>query len=109
QVMCGNKEVARAYGQPGADLPVNLEAGLFRIGNRTVPICVTVSDGSRSRNTNRADLAGPEKIFGNLCRRRHTRYGNKRERLQLIYGALRASAIRRQICIWENGRTLRIR
>src|SRR5213593_323499 len=109
QVMRGHKQVAGAYRQPAADLPIDLEAGLFRIGNRTVPIGVTVSDGSRSMNTRRDDLARPEEISGNLCRCRHTRYGNERECEQFIYGALRASAIRRQIGVRKNGWTLWVR
>src|SRR4030095_1977634 len=108
QVMCGDKEVAGANREPASDFPINLEAGLLRIRNGTVPICVTVSDGSRSRNTSRGHLAGPEKISNNLCRRLRTRYA-EREGVQLIYCALRASAIRRQICVWKNGRTLWIR
>src|SRR5262245_36774833 len=108
QVMRCDKEVARADREPAPDLPINLEAGLFRIRNRTVPICVTVSDGSRNTNTSRDHLAGPEKIFGNLCRRWRTRYA-EREGVSLIYCALRASAIRRQICVRNNGRTLWIR
>src|SRR6266705_27706 len=111
--MRGDKEIAGAYGVPAADLAINFKAGLFRIRNRTVAIRVTVSNGSRSssgtKNAMGDHFAGPEKSGGDLCRRRHTRYRYERVLVQFIYGALCASAIRRQICILENGRTLWIR
>src|SRR5262249_2996284 len=109
EVVRGNKEVARTYGQPAGDFPINLEARLFRVRNGTVSIGVTVSDRSRSMNTGRDHLPRPKKIFGNLCRCRHTRYGNERECEQLIYCALRASAIRWQIGVRKNSWTLWIR
>src|SRR5262249_34621353 len=108
EVVRGNKEGARAKRQSGADLPIKLQACLFRVRNGTVSIGVTVSDRSRSMNTGRDHLPRPKKIFGNLCRCRHTRYGNEWECEQLIYCALRASAIRRQIGVRKNGWTLRI-
>src|SRR5262245_15672423 len=106
--MRGDKQVARANRQPASDLPINFEVGLFRIRNGAVPICVTVSDGSRSRNTRRAHFAGPQKISDNLCGRWRTRYAEC-VGVQLIYRALRASAIRRQTCVWKSCRTLWIR
>src|SRR5262249_7256362 len=51
QVMRCDKEVAAADGEPATDLPINLQAGLFRIRNGAVPIRVAVPDRSRSRNT----------------------------------------------------------
>src|SRR5262249_46507925 len=48
QVMCCDKKVTGADGESSADLSIDLQAGLFRVWNRTVPIRVAVPDRSRS-------------------------------------------------------------
>jgi hypothetical protein len=111
--MCGDKEVTGTYGESASDLPINLEAGLFRVGNGTVPIRVAVPNGSWScgctNNTMRHHLAGFQKLCSDVGRCRYTGYRYIGILVQFIYRALRTSPIGRQIRIGYNGRTLWIR
>src|SRR5215475_14485992 len=111
--MGGDKEVTVTYGQSASDLPINLEAGLFRVRNGTVPIRVAVSDRSwclrSSENTMRYHLAGFQKLCSDVRRCRYTGYRYIGILVQFIYRALRTSPIGRQIRLGYNGRTLWIR
>ena len=48
--MRGDKDVAGADSESAANPPINLEVGLFRIWNGTVPIRVAIPDISRGHN-----------------------------------------------------------
>src|SRR5215471_14071572 len=111
--MCGDKEVTGTYGESASNLPINLEAGLFRVGNGTVPIRVTVPNRRWGRrcpeNTMRDHLAGFQKLCSDVGRCRDTGHRYVGILVKFIYRALRTSPIWRQIRIGDNGRTLWIR